>query len=105
MGMFCPKCKKLMKMDPTTKTLKCQRCADLDAQKVPDIPLKVDACQAKELYVSDPANTYIGEKTTDFYCENCGNKEAYVYQRQTRRADEPPTEFKTCTKCSKVYKR
>ena len=39
------------------------------------------------------------------WCGKCGNKGAYYYLRQTRKADEPTTAFYTCTKCKNKWKR
>lgn len=41
------------------------------------------------------------------YCGKCGNRGAYYYLRQTRKADEPTTAFYTCTnsKCKNKWKR
>jgi DNA-directed RNA polymerase subunit M len=38
------------------------------------------------------------------FCGKCGNRGAYYYMRQTRRADEPTTAFYRCTKCKNKWK-
>jgi transcription elongation factor S-II len=43
--------------------------------------------------------------TTDVYeCRKCKQKKCYVYQAQTRSADEPMTTFVTCTVCANHWK-
>ncbi|MCL2868375.1 MAG: transcription factor S [Candidatus Bathyarchaeota archaeon] len=37
-------------------------------------------------------------------CPKCGNNTAYVWQVQTRGADESSTQFLRCTKCSYTYR-
>lgn len=43
--------------------------------------------------------------TSDFYtCKRCKEKKCFVYQSQTRSADEPMTCFIKCTECGNVLK-
>ena len=43
--------------------------------------------------------------TTDIYeCRKCKQSKCYVYQAQTRSADEPMTTFVTCTVCGNHWK-
>jgi len=37
-------------------------------------------------------------------CPKCGNNTAYVWQVQTRGADESSTQFLRCTKCNYTYR-
>lgn len=37
-------------------------------------------------------------------CTKCGNDEAYNWEIQTRRSDEPATEFFKCTKCKHIWR-
>jgi DNA-directed RNA polymerase subunit M len=37
-------------------------------------------------------------------CPKCGNNTAYVWQVQTRGADESSTQFLRCTKCSYTFR-
>lgn len=37
-------------------------------------------------------------------CPKCGNNNAYVWQVQTRGADESSTQFLRCTKCNYTYR-
>ncbi len=37
-------------------------------------------------------------------CPECGNKNAYFWEIQTRAGDEPPTKFFKCTKCKHTWR-
>lgn len=41
---------------------------------------------------------------TDEKCPKCGNDKAYYWSVQTRAADESPTRFYKCTKCSHTWR-
>ena len=42
--------------------------------------------------------------TVRIECPRCGNNTAYVWQVQTRGADESSTQFLRCTKCNYTYR-
>jgi DNA-directed RNA polymerase subunit M len=42
--------------------------------------------------------------TVRIECPKCGNNTAYVWQVQTRSADESSTQFLRCTKCSYTFR-
>jgi transcription factor S len=42
--------------------------------------------------------------TVRIECPKCGNNTAYVWQVQTRGADESSTQFLRCTKCSYTFR-
>ena len=42
--------------------------------------------------------------TRDVTCPKCGHNEAYYWLMQTRAADEPPTRFFRCVRCSHVWR-
>jgi DNA-directed RNA polymerase subunit M len=42
--------------------------------------------------------------TTTIGCPKCGNNLAYVWQVQTRSADESSTQFFRCTKCNYTFR-
>jgi len=42
--------------------------------------------------------------TVTIECPKCGNNQAYVWQVQTRGADESSTQFFRCTKCSYTFR-
>ncbi len=43
--------------------------------------------------------------TTTIECPKCGNNLAYVWQVQTRGADESSTQFFRCTKCNYTFRK
>jgi transcription elongation factor S-II len=44
-------------------------------------------------------------ETSDVYeCRKCKQRKSYVYQLQTRSADEPMTTFVTCMNCGHMFK-
>ena len=49
-----------------------------------------------------------GEKdalpTIEIECEKCGHNQAVWWTLQTRRADEPTTQFFRCTKCEHTWR-
>jgi len=42
--------------------------------------------------------------TVTIECPKCGNNQAYVWQVQTRGADESSTQFFRCTKCGYTFR-
>ena len=42
--------------------------------------------------------------TVRMECPKCGNNSAYVWQVQTRSADESSTQFLRCTKCNYTFR-
>jgi len=42
--------------------------------------------------------------TATIECPKCGNNQAYVWQVQTRGADESSTQFFRCTKCGYTFR-
>lgn len=42
--------------------------------------------------------------TVTIECPKCGNNQAYVWQVQTRGADESTTQFFRCTKCNYTFR-
>jgi transcription elongation factor S-II len=43
-------------------------------------------------------------KTNIYTCKGCKKNECYVYELQTRSADEPMTIFITCVNCGKKWR-
>ena len=108
---FCPKCgsrlepRKTTKGEETSIVLACLKCSyqKHGANK------KIEPTVGKVIQ-HDPQQfvTVIGKEeqklrtlpTVRIECPKCGNNVAYVWQVQTRSADESSTQFLRCTKCS-----
>jgi len=107
---FCPKCETRLvakrKKDGKGCYLSCPKC---NYRK----PADDDACTTK-LAAPKPKEhlVVIGKKeqklqtlpTTAIECPKCGNNTAYVWQVQTRGADESSTQFFRCTKCNYTFR-
>jgi len=100
--MFCPKCKSLMY--PQGGKPVCRKCGYCAAEgKLKSEPVihvkKTDSRRIRDeipIYADNIADTLPIEKAE---CSKCGNREAYWYLMQTRKADEAETRFYQCTKC------
>jgi len=100
---FCPKCGSLMtvKKKRSRSFLVCPKCGK-------ERPLKKERLVISEsLQKHKKAVIVMGKDAeaielpkTRIICPQCENVEAYWWMQQTRSADEPPTLFYRCTKCS-----
>jgi DNA-directed RNA polymerase subunit M len=112
---FCPKCgsrlefKKAKKDEKASLTLSCPKCGF----KKRESPNKVEPKIGKVIQ-HNPQQfvAVIGKEeqklrtlpTVRIECPKCGNKTAYVWQVQTRSADESSTQFLRCTKCNHTFR-
>ena len=107
---FCPKCgtRLVSKRQKDSKEihLVCPKCG---YEKKVAAPLKappISGPKAEEQII------VIGKKeqklrtlpTTTIECPKCRNNLAYVWQVQTRGADESSTQFFRCTKCGYTFR-
>ena len=109
--MFCPQDKVLMR--PVAGHLTCPKCGQTSKPKAD--PALVIKTKPEERRIDkfddigliddprklDPAIHPIDDEV---WCGACGNRGAFYYLKQTRRADEPTTRFYKCTKCGKQWK-
>jgi len=113
---FCPKCgsrlepKKSKTGKKVSLVLACLKCghkkvetdAATNEPKIAKIiqhsPQQFVAVISKE---EQKLNTL---PTVRVECPKCGNNTAYVWQVQTRGADESSTQFLRCTKCNYTYR-
>ena len=58
----------------------------------------------KEIVVMQKGDEGIELPKTRVICPKCENREAYWWMQQTRSADEPPTLFYRCVKCSNSWR-
>jgi DNA-directed RNA polymerase subunit M len=112
---FCPKCgsrlvpKKAKKGKEETLVMACAKCGYRKHPAGKKVEPKVaKVIQHKPQYLV----AVIGKEeqklrtlpTVRIECPKCGNNLAYVWQVQTRGADESSTQFLRCTKCSYTFR-
>jgi DNA-directed RNA polymerase subunit M len=113
---FCPKCgsrlepKKSKSGKEATLVLVCAKCG----YKKPEVDKKTETKLAPKVIQHTPQQlvAVIGKEeqklstlpTVRIECPKCGNNTAYVWQVQTRGADESSTQFLRCTKCNYTYR-
>ena len=112
---FCPKCGSRLepKKSETGKTpslvLVCPKCGYKKRESsgkvkptvvkiIQDDPQKLVAVIGKE---EQKLRTL---PTVRVECPKCENKTAYIWQVQTRSADESSTQFLRCTKCNYTFR-
>ncbi len=111
---FCPKCgsrlvpKKEKTGKKTSLILVCSKCS-YKKQALSEVASKVS-----KVIQPDPQKlvVVIGKEeqklrtlpTVRVECPKCGNNLAYVWQVQTRGADESSTQFFRCTKCGYTFR-
>jgi len=104
---FCPKCGARMIRKQKNKgiVLVCPKCG-YEKKIKSAMPLSKIRKEAGDQIV------VIGKKelslqtlpTVTIECPRCGNNKAYVWQVQTRGADESSTQFFRCTKCGYTFR-
>ena len=112
---FCPKCgsrlepKKSKSGKEAILVLACPKCG----YKKPEAAEKIEPKVAKVIqHTPQQFVAVIGKEeqklstlpTVRIECPRCGNNTAYVWQVQTRGADESSTQFLRCTKCSYTFR-
>ena len=101
---FCPECGKLLtpKDKKGNTILICSSCG---FEKNPE-----GSYTKSEAVESQKEDIVVVEKNdenlpkTSITCPECSNNEAYYWIEQTRAADEAPTRFYKCTKCSHTWR-
>lgn len=112
---FCPKCgsrlvpKKGKSSDPESISLVCPKCGfkkQPQGKKVEPTVAKVIQHKPQELVavIGKEEQKLRTLPTVRVECPKCGNNTAYVWQVQTRGADESSTQFLRCTKCSYTFR-
>lgn len=112
---FCPKCgtrlvpKKGKIQRKTCLTLTCPKCnykkAIEGSEAAPKVA-KVIQHNPQQLVavISKEEQKLRTLPTVRVECPKCGNNLAYVWQVQTRGADESSTQFLRCTKCEYTFR-
>ena len=112
---FCPKCgsrlepKKSKSGKAASLVLACPKCG----YKKQESSKKIEPKIAKVIQPNpQKLVAVIGKEeqklrtlpTVRVECPKCGNNTAYVWQVQTRGADESSTQFLRCTKCNYTFR-
>ncbi len=112
---FCPKCgsrlefKKPKTGKEASLMLVCPKCGYKKQESTKKLEPKI----GKEIqHNPQQLVAVIGKEeqklrtlpTVRIECPKCGNKTAYVWQVQTRSADESSTQFLRCTKCNYTFR-
>ena len=113
---FCPKCgsrlapKKGKSKNESSIALVCPKCGyrkQAAGKKVePKVEKKVIEHKPQELVavIGKEEQKLRTLPTVRVECPKCGNNVAYVWQVQTRGADESSTQFLRCTKCNYTFR-
>ena len=112
---FCPKCgsrlapKKAKKGKEESLTLTCPKCGykkHASSKKVEPKVAKVIQHRPQQLVavIGKEEQKLRTLPTVRIECPKCGNNLAYVWQVQTRGADESSTQFLRCTKCNYTFR-
>jgi DNA-directed RNA polymerase subunit M len=104
---FCEKCGGLMvpKKSGDRVFLECRSCGNRKETEKKDFKMSNvrNNMKGKILVLDEKSKIDVLPKT-DATCPKCGNAEALWWFVQMRAADEPPTKFLRCTKCSHVWR-
>jgi len=112
---FCPKCgsrlvpKKGKEGKDATLVMACPKCGykkKAPEKKAEPKLAKTAQPNPKQLVavISKEEQKLRTLPTVRIECPKCGNNTAYVWQVQTRGADESSTQFLRCTKCSYTFR-
>ena len=109
---FCPKCESRLvpKKQKRKKTivLHCRKCGykKQTASKVAPKLAKVIQHKPQQhvAVIGKEEQKLRTLPTLKIACPRCGNNLAYVWQVQTRGADESSTQFLRCTKCGCTFR-
>ena len=104
---FCEKCGGLMipKKSGARIFLICRQCGKKRTSKEKKFKMSVfsENKRSKIIVLDEKSKIDVLPKTST-PCPKCDNREAYWWMQQMRAADEPPTRFFRCTKCSHVWR-
>lgn len=109
-SLTCPKDKSLLRPVPG-KGFTCPKCGW--QEKPAEGELVIKSTEKRRIdkmddlgVIEDPKafKMQIWPIDDQVFCGRCGNRGAYYYLRQTRRADEPTTAFYECTNCGRKWK-
>lgn len=100
---FCERCGNLMLVEKKRKNtfLVCRKCGKTVKLKGEKVTIAEAIKEPKREVVVMGRDEGLAElPSTKIMCPKCENMEAFWWMQQTRAADEPPTLFYRCKKCS-----
>ncbi len=110
---FCPQCSSMLtpQKEGKKKILICQTCGftkELSSKTKKKYRIVEEISHTPEqeetIVISDKLLEQRTMPTVRAICSNCGNKEAYYWQVQTRAGDEGMTTFYRCVKCGQTWR-
>jgi len=103
---FCPKCGTRMAIQKMGRksSFVCPRCGYSEPAKEIRIPVVRNKAKPAVKVVTAKADELKPLPITDARCPSCGNDKAFWWILQTRGADESPTQFFRCTRCSHTWR-
>jgi DNA-directed RNA polymerase subunit M len=111
---FCPKCgsrlvpKKSKSRKESSMIMVCPKCGykKSSTKKIEPKVAKVIEHKPQQLVavIGKEEQKLRTLPTVRVECPKCGNNTAYVWQVQTRGADESSTQFLRCTKCGYTFR-
>jgi DNA-directed RNA polymerase subunit M len=108
---FCPNCgamlypKSVEVGGQVMLYLSCKKCGYASDAEYSKLDCKEFSHGIKQMVtVIDPEAEVSTESTIPIECPRCGNNLGYVWQVQTRSADESSTQFIRCTRCAYTYR-
>ncbi|UCE43580.1 MAG: transcription factor S, partial [Candidatus Bathyarchaeota archaeon] len=108
---FCPKCgtrltpTKKKKKSKITLVLSCPKCSYKKPATSKPVPTIIEHKPQERITVIGKEEQKLRTLPTERKeCPRCGNLKAYVWQVQTRGADESSTQFFRCTKCNYTFR-
>jgi len=106
---FCKKCGTLMvpQKKGSKTVLICRKCGTTKGGKIDSRMFKIKTKrknEKKEVVVVDKKSKLDVLPKTRACCPKCSHNEAFWWMQQTRAADEAPTRFYKCVKCSHTWR-
>jgi len=82
--------------------LVCERCGYEEKLEVNEVKFERKGVMAEEVPVIEEDLVIL--PSTKRVCPKCGNTDVYYELRQTRAADEPPTQIFKCKRCGYIWR-
>jgi transcription factor S len=110
---FCPRCgsrlfpKTVEAGNQAMLILACKKCGYTSKEATEEAKLEKKVIQhnpKQMVAVIDKEKDVSVEPTVQIECPRCGNNTAYIWQVQTRGADESSTQFMRCTNCGYTFR-